>query len=214
MLKDLSSRHFQLSEKDHWDNNGVLDTFTLWSDAGRRAVLWIGGNSGNQDNWVTEMSVDLISALEFQEKTVVFLFCSESTQPVTPVLLVEQLIIQLLQAYPLLAFHNADRINSRQLKKAETFPQLWNLWQSLVAKTGEIFIIVDRVDLCWSGGEVSIEEDVLPGFLNTVQQHSHISMVLTSGTQPPEQLARDSFKLQSTWVDTVISAHRRYDKRY
>jgi hypothetical protein len=177
-------------------------------------VLWIGGSSGNQENWVTEMSVHLIRALEFQEKTIIFVFCSESTQHVTPLLLVEQLIIQLLEAHPLLAFHDADRINSRRLKKTNNFPQLWNLWQSLVAEIGDIFIVVDRVDLCSSDGEVSIEEDVLPGFLDIVQQHEHISMIFTSAFEPPERLAGDSSKLQSTWVDTVVSAHRRHDKRH
>jgi len=215
LLKELVNREFLLVEKDHWYNNGILADFTSWSSADRRTALWVGGYSGVQDNWVTEMSVDLIKALESQDKTVIFTFCGEalSQRSFTSISLVEQLIVQLFQAHSLLAFENADRINSRRLRKVETFAQLWSLWESLVAETNEIFIVVDRVDLCCSDEEVSIEE-FLSKFFDLVQQHGQISMVLTSSTEPPQELANDGSRLQSSWVKTSISPHRRYDKRY
>ena len=53
-LEIVTSRQYQLSQKDHWENNGVLDVILSWSQEGRDSLLWVGGSSGNQDTWVTE----------------------------------------------------------------------------------------------------------------------------------------------------------------
>jgi hypothetical protein len=211
-LKRLANHTFRLSPKDHWDQNGVLSAFKQWAEAGRKAAFWIGGSSGNQDNWVTEMSIDLIRALDSQDKVVAFVFCDGFSESITPLTLLERLIMQLLQAYPLLAFHNPEYINARRLRKAESFHQLWSIWQWLIGQTGEIFIIIDLIDKCTPSGEITITSELLPRLVNLVPSHPQVSMVITSNIGPPSEL-QESNKLQSVWVNTAIPASKRYDRR-
>jgi hypothetical protein len=46
-LELVTSHQYQLSQKDHWENNDVLDDILNWSQEGRDALLWVGGSSGN-----------------------------------------------------------------------------------------------------------------------------------------------------------------------
>lgn len=77
-LTRLESYDFRLSPKDRWDNNGVLKELLIWShDSGHDPVLWIGGSSGNQDTWSTDLSLDVVQALRPQMPTVIYVFCCE-----------------------------------------------------------------------------------------------------------------------------------------
>jgi hypothetical protein len=96
-LEIITTRQFQLSQKDHWENNGVLGEILNWSEEGRGTLLWVGGSSGNQDTWVTELSADIIIALQSQLITALYVFCTEGgSKPITPLGLLRRLIVQLL----------------------------------------------------------------------------------------------------------------------
>lgn len=209
-LKNVVNHGFRLSPKDHWENNGVLGNLLEWSQAGRKSMFWVGGQSGNQDTWVTELSVDLIHALDSQDKPVVYVFCAGPPgAEVTPTMLLRRLILQVLELYPLLALHNPERINLRRLKKAESFEQLWQLWTFLAAQPKEIFVLVDRLDKCKPGNNLSIVKGVLPRFIKMLHDYSHVSMIVTSVTDPPPELQNT---VQSVFVDTgkrPVERHRR-----
>src|SRR5215469_13848957 len=74
-LEYVLNRGFRLSPKDHWENNGVLENLLLWSKKPQRPLLWIGGSSGNQDPWVSELSADIVQALQPQLLTLLYVFC-------------------------------------------------------------------------------------------------------------------------------------------
>ncbi|KAJ9637374.1 hypothetical protein H2199_007661 [Coniosporium tulheliwenetii] len=161
-LDQLASHTFDLSPKDHWDQNGVLKYFSDWSDTGRQATFWVGGRSGNQETWVTEMSVDLIRALESQDKTAVYVFCAGIHGSLSPSVLARRMIVQLLESFPLLAFHNPELFNTRKLSRATTFTQLWSICKMLADQAGEVFLVIDRIDKCKPESEASIEDVLLP----------------------------------------------------
>lgn len=226
--KQIVTSGFRLSPKDHWEYNGVLETFRSWSDSGRKTALWIGGSSGNQDNWVTEMSVDLVRALDSQDKTVGAVFCTSSFSEssslgeegtsgpghnvITPVILITKLIIQLLEAYPLLAFRNPELLNARSLKRLQTLDQAWDMWERLVYRVvhQELYIVVDRVDKCVATEHASVRRTLLPRLVGMAKAPSHVSVIITSGVAPPDEMCGE---LQFFWRDTGISAHQRYARR-
>lgn len=212
-LRQLAAYDFKISPKDHWDQNGVLNYFSKWSDTGREAAFWVGGRSGNQEPWVTEMSVDLIRALESQEKTTVYVFCDGIHGALTPSVLAQRLIVQLLESFPLLAFHNPEIFNTTKLNKAQTFVQLWSICQMLVDQAGEVFVVIDRIDKCKPEDGAGVEDIVLPYLVQLTKSCPQVSVVLTADRNPPLSLQVDK-NLQSVWISAERPPGKRNDKKY
>ena len=64
-----------MPQKDRWEDNGLLTHLLNWSSLHHPNLLWIAGQSGNQDSWVTDFSHDLIRAMESQDVLMLFVLC-------------------------------------------------------------------------------------------------------------------------------------------
>lgn len=201
-LKRLASYDFRLSPKDHWDNNGILDDLLKWShDSGHDPILWIGGSSGNQDTWVTELSVDIGQALRPQLKTVLFVFCSDLVQAAstfTPAALVRILVGQLLEIHPELAYNDAVYYSASRLRNATTFWSMWHIFERLVTDISNVFIVIDRIEECTVDDDADLKNDFLPALLGLLQETPGSRAIITSIYKPPEENL-----LENIYIDTA-----------
>lgn len=206
-LTRLASYNFRLSPKDHWDNNGVLNDLLEWSHgSGHDPVLWIGGSSGNQDTWVTELSVDIGQALRPQLKTVIFVFCSDLAQvsfTFTPVALVRILVGQLLEIHPELAYNDAVYYSASRLRNAKTFWTMWHIFERLVTDISNVFIVIDRIEECTVNDDADLKNDFLPALLGLLKETPGSRAIITSiYEQPGEELS------DHIYIDTAHSNSR------
>lgn len=201
-LKRLASYDFRLSLKDHWDNNGILDDLLEWSQgSGHDPVLWIGGSSGHQDTWVTELSVDIGQALRPQLKTVIFVFCSDLAQvssTFTPAALVRILVGQLLEIHPELAYNDAVYYSASRLRNAKTFWAMWHIFERLVTDISNVFIVIDRIEECTVDDDADLKNDFLPALQGLLRETPGSRAIITSIYRPPEENL-----LENIYIDTA-----------
>ncbi|KAK4224661.1 hypothetical protein QBC38DRAFT_485064 [Podospora fimiseda] len=230
---DQVHRHkFRLSPKDQWENNGIVDKFNNWSQRFRDMPVWISGTSGpNQDIWVTDMSIDIIRALQPQmEVTVLHAFCEfepsnrahngsssiasprsksppEDNWRLTPIGLVKRLLAQLLDLHPELAYKRSDVCNTWKLQRAErSFRSIWAIFEQLVVRIPNLFIVIDRVDGCVGDDEVGVLADLVPALVDLGVRSSEITLILTSQWDPPQHVDDQLFPM---FQDTRRTRDRR-----
>ena len=161
---------------------------------------------------MTEMSVDLIRALESQDKTAVYVFCGNNQGSLSPSMLARRMIVQLLESFPLLAFHNPELFNARKLSRATTFTQLWSVCKLLADQAGEVFLVIDRVDRCKPESEASIEDVLLPCMVELTKSCPQMSVILTADRVPPPSLQANE-DLDSVWISTAVAPNVRNNRR-
>lgn len=200
-LDVLRSRKYQLSQKDHWQNNGVLEEILDWSEEGRGLLLWIGGSSGNQDSWVTELSVDTITALQPQLVTVLYAFCTErGNKPITPLDLVRRLLVQLLELHPELAYQNPELCSLSKFQKSVSFAQVWRIFEELATEVKDLFVIIDRIEECEADEQADLVHQLLPRLIGLGRRHENASVIVTSVFDPPEEVRE--LPLYPLYIDT------------
>ena len=206
----ISSRgDLQLSPKDRWENNGILDDLLSWSMSGRNSLFWIGGSSGNQDSWVTDFSLDMIQAFQAQSPILLYALCNNlpSSQFLTPRSLIKSLITQLLTSHPNLAFQNPELCNQHRFAAATTFGQLWSIFVKLAIEVPELFIVVDRVEQCRVDEDADLSHQLLPSLVELAGEGGHVSVIVTSIYDPPDGFGEE--RLKSVYIDTGKRAKRR-----
>lgn len=207
-LNGVLHRGFRLSPKDHWENNGVLDNLIAWSKAPENNLLWIGGSSGNQDPWVTELSADMVQALQPQLLTVLYVFCeSETGAGLTPIRLVKRLIVQLLDLHPELAYEKPKSFNGQRFKRATTFGQVWGIFEELALLVPNLFLIIDRVEECKTDDYEDLKNDLLPSIIKFVESSGNARIIITSIYGPPVEVQDHPF-LEDIYIDTTEHSHR------
>ncbi|KAL2289295.1 hypothetical protein FJTKL_02307 [Diaporthe vaccinii] len=198
----LASYNFRLSLKDHWDNNGVLGHLLEWSHgSGHDPGLWISGSSGNQDPWVTELSIDIAQALRPQLETVIYVFCSDLAQTsstLTPAGLMGILVGQLLQIYPELAYNDAVYYNASRLRNATTFKAMWRIFERLTTDISDVFIVIDRIEECTVDDDAKLKVDFLPALSGLLRQTHGARAIITSIYKLPE-----GNSLEGIYIDTA-----------
>lgn len=207
-LARFAAREFRLSQKDHWENNGILPWLQRWSDreADRSQMLWIGGHSGNQDSWVTELSVDIAQMLLAQQLTAIVVLCSdfhESSLPLTPTSLVRILIDQLFENHPEVPYNDAAYFSSRRIRNARTFFSVWEIFERLVTRSGDVFIIIDRIEFLGDDDD-DWESVLLPPLLSLVQSASGLRVIITSECKAPEYPGLDDIYIDTTRSGRMI----------
>lgn len=206
-LEMVIHRGFRLSPKDHWENNGVLENLLAWSKAPINSLLWIGGSSGNQDPWVTELSADIVQALQPQLLTLLHVFCADTTkEALTPTRLVKQLIVQILVLHPELAYHNPESFSVLRFKKADIFGQVWRLFEQLALGVPNLFIIIDRVEECKTDDQADLKNDLLPSIMRFVERSESSRIIVTSIYSPPVEVRHNPL-LQDIYIDTSEHIH-------
>lgn len=206
--QSLLTRSFQLSPKDHWENNGVLENLREWADEGRDRLLWVGGCSGNQDSWVSELSVDMIQALQSQRLTLLYVFCEQkSNAALTPIALLRSLLVQLLELHPEIPYANPDIWSPQKVKAARSFERLWSLLQRTVNRLSNVFVIIDRIEECEATEEADIVNTMLPNMIDWASRCENVSVMVTSNFVPPEEV--DDLPMFATYIDTSKKATKR-----
>ncbi|KAF2028629.1 hypothetical protein EK21DRAFT_90449 [Setomelanomma holmii] len=211
----VRKRHFDLSPKDHWYENGVLEAFNNWSAYGRIELLWIGDRSGNQGTWVTEMSIDLIDALRMQDLTLLHVFCDMTDKPITATTLMKRLIAQLLDCHPDIPFRQPRTYNVRRFRDANTFTRLWTIFEALVSElTSSVFVLIDRIERIDAnpdsdrGGRANLSHQLLPYLMGLASEAEHVSVIVTSTYEPPKGLIGE-VELRYFYRDTRKSRGKR-----
>ncbi len=209
-LSRLAQRSFRLSPRDHWDNNGILKKLIAWSRASPIVpMLWVGGTSGNQDPWVTELSLDIVMALLPQEATVIFAFCSDMADSgisPTPSIVVKNLIAQLLRSKPQLAYRDPMFYSRRRLEQTTSFLDLWQILEILITSLSDVYIIIDRVEECPVDQDAGLKTHFLPALAGLPQQVSGSRAIVTSIYEPPAEILGDEFHNMVDWtyIDTRV----------
>lgn len=194
-LARLSARGFMLSEKDRWENNGILENLLEWSKTSD-PILWIGGSCGNQETWVTELSLDIANVLLSHRINVVYIFCSDfmdSSQTLTPKRLVQILVCQLLEIHPEIPHGNPSYFSLTRLRNTKTFSGMWQIFERLVMSLGEVFILIDRVEACIVDDNADLRNDLIPSILKLAEKSQDVRGIITSEYEAPEH----------TWMEQV-----------
>ena len=208
-LARLTTAAFRMQLKDHWENNGVLQSLSEWAHGpDRGALLWIGGQSGPEETWVTSLSADMVQALAPQRVTLLHLFCADmSANGVvpTPMRLVKCLIAQLLTLRPDLAYANPTLYSAQRFQLAVTFGQAWQVLESLMAHVPDVFLVLDRIEDCVADEQSDLTNVLLPALLRLLHRTPGARVVITSIYEPPEEVLEmdEEGILESIYIDTV-----------
>ncbi|KAK0611412.1 hypothetical protein B0T14DRAFT_327836 [Immersiella caudata] len=201
-LEAILDQDFHLNQKDHWENNGVLEALMTWSDNERDQLLWVGGVSGHQDTWVTELSTDIVQALQPQLVTLLYVFCDRpNSERLTAMGLVRRLLVRLLDLHPQLAYRRPELCNIRRFQKAVTFGQLWRIFRQLAAAVPNLFIVIDRIEECLADEEAGLTSQLLPSIIGLGSSLKDVSVLVTSTMEPPEEVLGDS-PFYRVYIDT------------
>ncbi|KAI9667781.1 MAG: hypothetical protein M1821_000600 [Bathelium mastoideum] len=202
------NRLYRLSQKDHWENNGILEDLRDWSDEGRDRLLWVGGCSGNQNSWVTELSLDMINALKPQSLTLLYVFCEQNTNAaLTPIGLIRKLLVQLLELHPEIPYTNPEVWSVRRTKNAVSFEQLWNIFQQTVERLRDVFVIIDRIEECEATEEADVMNHLLPTLIEWAAAKNNVDVVVTSVSEPPVKVL--DLPIFKSYIDTSKKATKR-----
>jgi hypothetical protein len=202
--------------KDSWENNGILDLLPEWAGSKCSSVLWIGGQSGNQDPWITAFFADVVTALSSQGTNWVQVqaFLQQGQIPArSPVEIVRALIVQLIEKRPTLLMELSDLLNSRTLRRTVSLSQTWAILESIVGLLKTTFILIDRMELVQTDEEdIAAVEHLLPKMLSLAELgFEKVKIIVTSTQEPPSKWQRD-VRLSSVWLDTGIRPGKR-DRR-
>jgi hypothetical protein len=203
----------RLSMKDHWENNGILDYLATWSNSDQPSLLWIGGQSGNQDSWVSELALDIVIALGSQGLgdilAHVFFHCVED-RPLTALDFARLLIARTVEQRPTIVLEMPELLNTRVLRRANSFTQAWSILEAVIKRLGKAFFIIDRADAAAESEDgTSAIDDLLPRLLGAVEQNAgELKAIVTSTQAPPTVWANDP-RLSSVWLNTGIASKKR-----
>jgi len=214
-----NERHSDLSQKDHWESNGILEPLSFWSTlstTSRTSILWIGGVSGNQDSWVTRLSVDIAQALRAQDldMTIAFVFFdSLPRKQLTAIEFVKLAIARIIERRPELIIELPELLNLRSLRRSVSFLAYWRIFEQIITRLDATFLILDRIDTSArdTAGHSAIEL-ILPRLLELVSKMAGKLRIIITSTQEPPSTYRQHPKLSSVWRDTSIRAMRRGER--
>lgn len=145
-----------LSPRDGWRENGILDEIKFWAKSEENHVLWASGSCGpSHDSWVTPFALDMIDAMRSQAAPLTYVLC-DANETMTAHLLCSQLICRTLDQMPSLILQDPRVFNARRFRAAaaaKSYAKIWNLFEELIMRVDYLFIVVDRVDRIFEGGE-------------------------------------------------------------
>ena len=181
--------YFRLSPKDRWEANGILLYLTFWTRLSANSILWISAPAPNRDTWVTEFSLDVIRASQAQDAVLSFVLCDRPRgESYTDTQLLKRLICRAIEKQPTLVVENPELFDTRLFQRAETFEQVWRVFERIVAMIEPLFIILDRWDLCdlrfWSDEG----ETLLTRLSELVERNpKSLKIIITSAEPDPPQ---------------------------
>jgi hypothetical protein len=212
-------RHSNLSQRDHWENNGVLEPLSVWSTlstTSETSVFWIGGQGRKEDPWVTELSVDIVLALSAQDINMTLAYVFFDSLPgkiLTATEFMRLVIARIIEQRPQLILELPAVLNTRSLRQSSSFLTCWRIFEQIVMRLDATFLILDRIDVSGEGAaDGSTVELILPRILELVSRMAGKLRVIITSTQKPPTAYEKHPKLSSFWRDTGIRPVRREDR--
>jgi len=183
-----------IPRRDHWYNNGILKDIEKWRNTSKRSIFVAYGPYGEAPSWVTEFSLDLNHILQTRGFKVMRFLCDKDHKKKddrewTGTDLVKRMICQLVELHPTILLDEPDALTPRTISDAMGYDDYWNIFQLLLRKTKEVFIIIDRIDRCVKDSgrrdAPSVGEELvgrLQGIINKIPTRVHI-LVTTAKMQ-------------------------------
>jgi hypothetical protein len=206
-----------LAERDQWEYHSSQIQFPAWEILTPRPLLWLSGPERSPGiSWVSSFSVDLIDALSAGENFVsAYIFCSSDNTELnlTPVEILQRLIISILLSFPqitishisLLSIRRFQEVGQSGFKAWELLKEILEIVQDImVEKSQELYIIIDRLDLCTSDEVFGIQKQLIPR-LQEISQRWRNTRVVLSSTVMVERvgtLRSEEGWLKNVWLDT------------
>lgn len=206
-LREGLQTGIDLSPRDSWETNGILDNLHHWSQAGC-GFMWVGGTSGSRGSWVTSLSANVVHAFQSQPITVLFVFCQRRNGvPMTVMTLLRRLVAQLFERHPELPYRYAEQCSEWRLKQARTFDEIWPIFETLAGHVSRLFIVLDRVEECEVDVEGDLKGSLLPSLVKLAQLKPRVSVIATSIFYPPKEI--EELGVMSSYIDTSKKISRR-----
>jgi hypothetical protein len=187
-----------LAPKEQWETFASEIQFPDWARTQRPPILWVGGKQNKRGAcWVSSLALDLIEALEAERGIdLAYVLCDHGGEhePLTPRAILNMAIVQLLKARPDIVFERQfmDLLPFQMLKEASHSTQVaYVALASLLKIVGlddnrEIFIVVDRIDMCTAMARESEAKRFLQSLQNLNEIIPQLRMIVTSSTPAPE----------------------------
>jgi hypothetical protein len=171
----------------------------------------------NGPSWVSSFSVDLLDALSLNESLeIAYVFCSNDWGQVwTPALVLKRLIVQVLQSFHQIVISNVSILSTRRFNELGSdsweaqnlFFDILAIVQDVMLQQGkELYIIIDRLDLCRKDNdeEFTVKDHFIPLLQNLSRQFRATRVVLTSTVKANglEKLKKEREVLKNVWIDT------------
>src|SRR5437763_7697122 len=149
--KRLAEEHnTRLSPQDRWDNNGIISYLTKWSESlpysdsvvvnRSPTLLWVGGQCGPRDPWVTGFSASLIKTLRDEGVKIAYIFCEASIGLLhSEVDFVKILLARILEQLPTLILELPHLLNARALQRALTPEKIWEVMEAVAKRLPTYF---------------------------------------------------------------------------
>ena len=208
-----------LTPKEQWDNHLDEIHFPGWLQCEPRPILWIGGKQNRRGaSWVSSFSKDVIEALELEKNIdlAYIIFNGGSDQErLTPLTIFKRVLVQLLQAHPeiVLASNNLNLLSVQAFQHAGTRTEtVYEMLKHLLGmierqpshENQEIFLIIDRIDLCLEDETAQSRSRFLKSLLKLNMTFRSLRVVLTSQYPAPtlEGVEHGKEQIMEVWVDT------------
>lgn len=206
-----------LSPRDGWQENGILEEIKVWAKSEENHVLWASGSCGpSNDSWVTPFALDIIEATRSQVAPLIFVLC-DANEIMTTHFLCRQLICRTLDQMPTLILQDPRIFNARRFRAAATqksYTKIWTILEELIMQVEFLFIVVDRIDRIFEGGEGDLDEarDFMIKLLKLITKAPDgVRFIFTSIERPSNYVKNDQAfaVIQDSHIDTGRRPGRR-----
>ncbi len=179
-------------------------------------------------SWVSSFSVDLVNAVQANDScVVVWMFCSSEVRDVdgevdgegiiwTPFLVLKRLIKGVVEAFPQICVDYVEMLSLSLFQEIGTSNSSFKAWELLVTildvvqdvmveKSQELYVIIDRLDLCISDDEgFGVRKDLIPRLQEMGMRWRNVRAVVTSTVMAKrvETMKGTEGWLWDVWIDT------------
>lgn len=126
----------------------------------------------------------------------------------TPEILMKQLICQLLHLNPALAIEEPELFNIRAFRRANNFPAVFQLLESVIGRLDSLLIVIDRLDLCRRDPHGTEDQNVAQALSRLTKKFPKtLRTIVTSGGGVKEL---SPLGISIAIINTRRRPHRRY----
>jgi hypothetical protein len=192
------------SAKDRWQNNGIQELLPTRFSLRQQSILWVSGDSGNQDPWVTGFSVDVFETLRTEEHVVASIFGHTGTDSSPQAADFEKMLLaRIIESAPNLAIDCPELLSLRRFRRPLTSKKVWDIIDSLLLHLKSLFLILDRIDAFEADGDGMVMVNLVQELLALAERHGpKIKVLITTEQPPPRRFEQDQDRVLSIWLST------------